>query len=235
MIDATTYRDKLRRFFPPFVVENEIYFALLLAVANRFFEIYEAMIGLKDADWSGPGLLLTAKENLINYNDKRLCLTAPDGLILLLPDGSTQLTIRMEDLLIASLTAVALSDGTPLLLPDGKTYLSTEEILSEEEPLREKLRERLQYWSERGTEKGIKRDLEKMFGLRFSNIYFHGKDEGGIIGDVTAFDDVQFVDANKLIEFHTSDRGYIVHRPEDDEKIKKYIIPIDAEIIFIGE
>ncbi|MHB8871817.1 MAG: hypothetical protein ACYC5G_05170, partial [Candidatus Doudnabacteria bacterium] len=72
-------------------------------------------------------------------------------------------------------------------------------------------------------------------GLKFSNIFFHGINEGGIIGDVTTVDDVQFVDANSLIEFHTSDRGYIVHRTGDDEIIKKQIIPIDAEIIFIGE
>lgn len=234
-ITETTYKEKLEKFLPPFIVPGNIRDALLTAIARRLVELQQAIAALPDANWTGKGLLLNAAESKILYNNRRLGLTSPAGEVLLLPDG-TQLIIRNEDLGINTLQAVGLPDNqTVLLLPDGLTYLSISETYSEEPPIQDKLGQRTMYWTERGTEKGIKRDLEKMFGLKFSNIFFHDYRKSGIIGDVTAFDDIQVVDCNNLIEFHTSDRGYIVHRSEDDEVIKKQIIPIDAEIIFIGE
>lgn len=234
MITESTYKGKLERFLPPFIVPSDIRDALLMAVARRLVELQQAITDLPDANWTGKGLLLNAAESKIFYNNRRLCLVTPAGELLLLPDG-TQLIIRNEDLGIDTLEAVGLPDEqTVLFLPDDITYLSFSETYSEEPPIQTGLEERTKYWSERGTEKGIQQDLEAIFGLRFSSIFFHGY-ESGIIGDVTAFDDLQFCDTNKLIEFHTSDRGYIVHRAEDDEKIKRQIIPIDAEIIFMGE
>ena len=227
-ITEATYKEKLEKFLPPFIVGSDIRDALLTAVARRLVELQQAIADLPDANWTGKGLLLNAAESKILYNDRRLCLATPDGI--------TQLTIRQEDLGIDTLQAVGLPDDqTVLLLPDGLTYLSLSETYSEEPPIQNRLEERTSYWSERGTEKGIQQDLEAMFGLKFSTLIFHDYRDSGIIGDVTAFDEMRFVDCNKLIEFYTSDRGYIVHRAEDDEIIRKYIIPIDAEIIFKGE
>ncbi|MHB8841000.1 MAG: hypothetical protein ACYC56_04290 [Candidatus Aquicultor sp.] len=234
-ITETTYKEKLEKFLPPFIAQSAIRDALLTAIARRLLELQQAIAALPNANWTGKGLILNAAENKIFGNNRRLCLTSPAGEFLLLPDGLTQLTIRKEDLAIDTLLAVGLPDNqTVLLLPDGLTYLSISETYSEEPPVQNRLEERFQFWSERGTGKGIKHDLESMFGLDFSTLILHDSDSG-IIGDVTEFDDLQFVGCDKLIEFHTSDRGYIVHRTEDDAIIKKHIIPIDAEIIFIGE
>ena len=233
MIDENYYIDKLNKYLPPFILESEVKDALLKSISKRLLELHHEIYDLPNANWTGKGLTLDAQENKIYYNDRRLCLSNPDGQPLLLPDGVTQIIIRFEDLGTTSIEAVELPDGqTVLLMPDGITYLSISETYSEKPIIQSRLENRLQYWKARGTEGGIQADLEAMFGLNSSTLVFHPETETGMIGDVTAFDDNNFVDADRLIEFIPSDRGYIDHRAGDDLIIRKNIIPIDAEIFF---
>lgn len=236
MITVNTYIEKLKKYLPTFVVESEVREALLKAIANRLFELYTAMDALDQAEWVGKGLLLNAEESKILYNNKRLCVSSPGGEILLLPDGVTPLVIRNEDLAFEQLECVGLaSDDAVLLLPDGVTYLSISETYSEEEPIRQRLLRRLEFLIQRGTEKGIKQDLDALFGLSESTVLFKDFEETGIITGVTHFGDYNFVGVDNLIEFYTTDRGYIVRRETENELIQKSLIPMNTNIIFIGE
>jgi hypothetical protein len=236
MTTIDTYIAKLKKYLPAFVVESDVREALLKAIAKQFFELYTAMEALDQAEWLGRGLLLNAEESKIFYNNKRLCVSSPGGEVFLLPDGITPLVIRNEDLAFEQLECVGLpSEDTVLLLPDGETYLSISESYTDEEPIRQKLLKRLEYLTQRGTEKGIKQDLDSLFGLSESTVVFKDFKETGIITGVTHFGDNNFVGVDKLIEFYTTDKGYIVRRDAENELIQKSLIPINTNIIFIGE
>lgn len=200
-ITEETFKNKLEKFLPPFVVQGEIRDALLTAVARRLFELHQAIDGLHDSDWTGKGLEITAKENGIFYNDTRINIAIPSGDILLLGDG-TQLTIRIEE-----------DDAT----------------------IQQRLINRLDYWKQRGTREGVKNDLEAIYGLDFSTIYFRNYTETGIITGITSFNDDNFVGQNNIVEFWPSDQEYIARTVEKDRIIKKYVIPLNAEIIYKGE
>jgi hypothetical protein len=236
MMTQDAYIDKLKKYLPPFIVQSEVRDALLKTIANRLLELSTEAGALRDADWMGKGLLLNALESKIFYNNKRLCVSSPGDDILLMPDGITPLVIRNEDLGFEQLNCVELpSEDTVLLLPDGSTYLTLSETYTEEEPIKNRLLNRLNYLTQRGTEKGIKQDLEAMFGLKESALYFHDFEDTGIITGVTNFGDNNFVGAENLIEFYPTDRGYIVRREPDNEMILKSVIPINTNIIFTGD
>ena len=62
---------------------------------------------------------------------RRIVLITPAGEPFLMPDGSTQIALQMEDSILIGLTALQLPDGaTNLLLADGTTYLSISKIFS---------------------------------------------------------------------------------------------------------
>jgi hypothetical protein len=228
-------RDKIENYLAYFIDPNSDILNIIAEVlAEQIDTFYQELYATLNFDIS-TGIFLTAEENRIFFNNKRLCIATPGNEILVLPDG-TQLVIRDEDLGLEQLEGVGLpSEDAVLLLPDGETYLSISEIFTEEEALREKLAKRLDYLTQRGTEKGIQQDLESLFGLKESTLIFKDYQQTGIIAGVTNFGDNNFVGVDNLIEFYTTDKGYIVHRDIEDEIVKKRIIPTNTSIIFIGE
>ncbi|MDQ7818685.1 MAG: hypothetical protein RDU14_16790 [Melioribacteraceae bacterium] len=68
MASETTYRDKIIKFLPTFIDtnSNELV-AIVTAAARSFYELYQAIVGLKTVEWTGKGLKLTAKENRMIY------------------------------------------------------------------------------------------------------------------------------------------------------------------------
>lgn len=68
MATETTYREKLIKFLPTFIDTNSnVLMAIVTASARRFYELHQAIVGLKTVEWTGKGLKLTAKENRMIY------------------------------------------------------------------------------------------------------------------------------------------------------------------------
>jgi hypothetical protein len=62
------FKNKLKKYTPPFVRMGIITEALYTALAGVFLSLYNAIKGLKDADWTGKGLLLNAEENRMIFS-----------------------------------------------------------------------------------------------------------------------------------------------------------------------
>lgn len=68
MVNESTYWDKIIKFLPSFIdTSSEALGAIIWASARRFYELYQAIVGLKMVEWIGKGLKLTAKENRMIY------------------------------------------------------------------------------------------------------------------------------------------------------------------------
>jgi len=63
------FKTILKKYTPAFIVDNDIFDALIDAVAGSLLTVYNFLDGLADANWTGKGLLKNAEENQVIFKN----------------------------------------------------------------------------------------------------------------------------------------------------------------------
>lgn len=181
----------LIRYLPNFInVGSEITQYFLISVSKSFTRLHEEIYGLRNADWSGKGLRLTAQADRIYFKDGA---------------SDNQIQTRLE--------------------------------------------RRFEILNKRGTPAGLVDDLQNLdLSLSADPQFYHNTQSGWII-DATypETDLLAMLDGEKILQLNLSkdvviggavvnvskigDHHYQYIQPIAEE-IKKYLVPIDTQIIF---
>lgn len=65
----TAFKNILKKYTPTFIVDNLILDAIYGGIANSLLTVYDTIVGLRDADWTGKGLIKNALLNHIIFRE----------------------------------------------------------------------------------------------------------------------------------------------------------------------